>query len=404
VFFFDNYLSPTKVIEEGFLQANNVDIVGLHANTLCFRDTLRMLGLIQGLREQGLWKGRIMVGGPHTSVALETIPAYVDFVVQGEGEQALLDIFSGQALQRVIRSPRFKDIDWLPFEPWDLFTRLDYDFSCDWLQARPVFPLNTSRGCPFRCSFCSVQSIWGSSWTAFSPQRVIAEIEVLVRDYRAAGIYFREDNFTLDPGRTSAICGELLRKELRIEWACETRADSLCDEDLVRRMSAAGCRAVYLGIESGSQRMLDLLNKGLRVAQIERALLLCRKHKIKTYCSLMVGLPDERYRDYVLTRQLMARLKPDYHLFNVFVGIPSSPLYEQLCSRGGFEYKDDIGLVYLPGFDVRSKVFYGRDSKEMVDYTFRRRRMMDRQLAAAAFARRCRNAVSRVLPCCAKGV
>lgn len=85
VFFIDNYLKPSNFIKEGYLQKNDIDFVGISANTICYRDTLRMFNEIQNLRKKGLWNGKIIVGGPHTSVALETIPEFVDYVVQGEG-------------------------------------------------------------------------------------------------------------------------------------------------------------------------------------------------------------------------------------------------------------------------------------------------------------------------------
>ena len=380
IFFIDNYLKPSNFIEEGYLQKKDIDFVGISANTICYRDTLRMLNEIENLRKRGLWRGKIIVGGPHTSVALDTIPEFVDYIVQGEGESAILEIINGKANARVIRKGRIKDLDLLPFQPWDIFSKLPYDYSCPWMDIKPVFTMNTSRGCPFNCAFCSVGSIWGKEYTSFSADRIISEIEYLVKNYGAKGIYFREDNFTLYQPRVFEFCEKLIEKKIDIHWACETRVDTLCNEELVKLMSESGCRAVYLGIESGSQRMLDFMNKNITLEQIEKTIGLCKKYNIRTYCSLITGLPTETFEDYLMTKRLMKKLKPYSIGWNIFVGIPYSPLYRYVLEKNLYEYIDDIGLVYLPGYDIKTRLFYGLDSHDLVDFEFKVRTDYDRQL------------------------
>ncbi len=379
VFFIDNYLKPSNFIEEGYLQKNDINFIGIYANTICYRDTLRMFNEIENLRAKGLWKGEIIVGGPHTSVALDTIPAFVDYIVQGEGERAILEIVNSAANERVIRKNRVRDLDSLPFQPWDIFAKLFYDYSCPWMDIQPVFTMNTSRGCPFGCSFCSVGSIWGKEYTYFSANRIISEIEYLMKDFNAKGVYFREDHFTLNSERTGTFCYELIKKEISIDWACETRVDHMSKE-LIKLMSSAGCRAVYLGVESGSQRVLDSLNKKISIEQIENTISWCKKYNIRTYCSLIVGTPGEKFKDYLLTKQLMDKLKPYSYAFNVFVGIPNSPLYKNVLDNNLYEYIDDIGLVYLPGYNIKSDFFYGKDSKCFVDYDFKQGTDFDKNL------------------------
>ena len=381
VFFIDNYLKPSNFIEEGYLQKNNIDFVGIYANTICYRDTFRMLNEMEIQRKGGLWGGKIIVGGPHTSVALDTIPEFVDYIVQGEGERAILEIITGNTNRRVIRKERIKDLDSLPFQPWDIFSELPYTYSVRQMGVRPVFTMNTSRGCPFNCSFCSVSSIWGKEYTYFSADRIISEIEYLIKNFGAKGIYFAEDNFTLNQKRVEEFCEKLIKKNINIHWDCETRVDNMSrDEDLIKLMSAAGCRSFYLGVESGSQRILDMLNKKITVDQIETVINWCKKYNIRTYCSLIVGTPRETYEDYLLTKRLMDKLKPYVYGFNVFVGIPDSPLYKYVLDNNLYEYIDDIGLVYLPGYDVKAKFFYGMDSKCLVDYEFKQITDFDKRL------------------------
>jgi len=379
VFFIDNYLKPSNFIEKGFLQKNKIKLVGIYANTICYQDTLRMFRKIENLRKKNLWKGKIAVGGPHTSVALNTIPKFVDYVVQGEGEKAIIKIVSGKVKKRIIKEKRVKNLDSLPFQPWDIFSKLPYDYTCPWMDIKPVFTMNTSRGCPFNCAFCSVGSIWGRGYTFFSADRIIAEIKHLIKNYGAKGIYFREDNFTLNLKRVENFCKKLIKKNINIHWACETRVNTLT-EKLVKLMSRAGCRAFYLGVESGSQKLLDRLNKNITVKQIENAISLSKKYNIRSYCSLIVGTPGETFEEYLATKKLMDKLKPYKYTFNVFVGIPHSPLYKHILKNRLYEYKDGVGLLYLPGFDVKVKFFYGIDSKKLVNYTFKQRTEFDKRL------------------------
>lgn len=398
VFFIDNYLTPSNFIEVDFLQMNNIDYIGIYSNTICFSDTLRMFTAINNLRAGGKWNGKIIVGGPHVSVGLETIPEYVDYVVQGEGENALLSIIEGREKDRIVKNKRIEDIDYLPFQPWDIFSRLQYDFSCEWFETKPVFPLNTSRGCPFHCNFCSVGAIWGNKYTFFTPDRIIAEIEFLVNNFGAKGIYFREDNFTFSRSRVEEFCRKLVKKNLRLDWACESRVETLCDERLVREMSKSGCRAVYLGVESGSQRMLDILDKKIKVKQIENAINLCKKYNIRAYCSLIAGVPGETYQDYLMTIDLMQNLKPYKYSFNIFVGLPGSKLYDRVLDSKQYEFKDENGLLYLPGFHIKSKYFYGIDSHELVDYNFQEKTDYDLKLLSRLRCQRLRNYIDKCIP------
>lgn len=396
VFFIDNYLKPCPFIEEGFLQDKAVDFVGVYVNTICFRDALRMFYAMDDLRKKGQWQGKIIAGGPHTSVAPGTIPPFVDFLVQGEGEEALLEILEGRANQRVISKHKISDPDKLPFQPWDIFTSLPYDFTCPWIELEPVFTMNTSRGCPFNCAFCSVGSIWGRQYTYFSADRIIAEIEYLINNYGARGIYFREDNFTLHVRRTTDFCQKLLEKNIKISWACETRVDNLT-EGLIALMAKAGCEAFYLGIESGSQRMLNFLHKSIKVDQVKQVITWSKKYGIKTHCSLIAGIPGETYRDYRATVELMKNIKPFAYAFNVYVGLADSPLYQYIRDNHWHEYEDDIGLLYLPGFDVKTRFFYNQKSEHLVDYRFKKRKrtLYDWLLLVHFYARKLKNFIVR---------
>lgn len=358
VFFIDNYLRPSNFLETDYLWRHDIEVVGIYANTICFRDTRRMLWRLEFLRQTGRWRGKIIVGGPHAAVAPETIPAFVDHVVQGEGERVLLDIVEGRENRRLIRAPRLENLDELPMPAWDYFIHQPYNWTGDWFPGAPVFTLNTSRGCPYGCAFCSVGSIWGRKYTCFSAERIVADIEYLVQTYGAQGIYFREDNFTVHRERTEAFCRLLLNKGLKITWACETRVDAL-DRELLALMQRAGLAGLYFGVESGSPAVLERLNKGITVEQIRAAFGWCRELGLRTAASVIVGTPGEEPRDLELTQALLQEIQPTVTWYNVFVGIPTSRLYRQVLDSREYEFIDDRGLVYLPGHNERVRRFYG---------------------------------------------
>jgi len=358
VFFIDNYLQPNNFLETDYLQRNKIDYVGIYANTICYRDTLRMFYKLDYLRRTGRWRGKIMVGGPHTTVALHTIPDFVDYIIQGEGERAILDIVEDKVKDRVVRYPTIKNLDELPMPAWDYFIRQPYKWGVEWFRETPVFTLNTSRGCPFKCTFCSVMSIWGKQYTYFSAERIVSDIEYLIKNYGAKGFYFREDNFTLNKKRLTTFCNLLIEKKINIPWACETRVNTI-DREIVELMHSAGARAFYFGVESGSQKILDFFKKDITIEQTRDAFRLCHEFGIKTAASVIVGVPPETEDDIVQTIRLVEEIKPTVTWYNVFVGIPDSELYKYVKKNKLYEFADDRGLLYLKGHNERVRRFYG---------------------------------------------
>ncbi|MCH7555844.1 MAG: glycosyltransferase [Planctomycetes bacterium] len=377
VFFIDNYLQPNDFLDTDYLWKNEIDYVGIYANTICLRDTLRMMHKLEHLRQTNKWNGKIIVGGPHTTVAVNTIPDFVDYVVQGEGEQAILDIVEGKVTQRLVSYPRIENLDALPMPAWDYFVKLPYNWNVRFFEDQPVFTMNTSRGCPFRCQFCSVGSIWGKKYTYFSAERIVSDIEYLIKNYGTKGIYFREDNFTLNKERLKKFCNLMIEKRIKISWVCESRVSNLT-RDIVELMSRAGLRGFYFGVESGSQRMLDLTQKDITVEQIRYVFKWCHEFDVKTAASVIVGVPDETELDILQTNQLLKEIKPTVTWFNVFVGIPDSKLYRLTLDKKLYEYIDDRGLVYLQGHNDRVQHYYNGGFNAFIPYQEKNKDMTNR--------------------------
>lgn len=361
VFFSDEYLRKTTLLETDFLNIQRIDCVGIYANTVCYPETRKMLAQLQEKREKKQWSGKIIVGGPHTSVGLATIPEYVDHIVIGEGEITLPKILAGQIHERVVVGEKVADLDALPLPAWDKFIFLPYEWTISWHPGMPVYPFNTSRGCPFSCTFCSVKAVWGREYRVISAERIVADIQHMVKHYGAQGIYFREDNFTCDTKRVVEFCELILKKNLAIDWFCETRVSSILDVETLKLMAKAGCKAFYIGVESGSPRILHMLNKGISIENIEKAFAITKQVDIKTYASFIVGIPGETADDLRMTDALIKQIQPDFICKNVYVGLPGSEMYEYIKERKLYEHKDDSGILYPLGYKKRARKYYNRD-------------------------------------------
>ena len=366
VFFEDLYLAPMPIFENsGYLAENRIEFVGIYSSTITYPETIKILHQLDALRCKGKWYGKIAVGGPHTSFGAEELPDFVDHIVIGEGEITLLDIVESRVPERIVKGVAVENLDTLPPLPWGNFIYRGYDWTA-WEMPTPVYTFNTSRGCPFACSFCSVKGIWGRTYRCMSAERVLDDVGTMVQYYGMRSAYFREDHFTLNKNRVVKFCEGLLSKRLNIKWSCETRADSILDEKLVGLMARSGCRCLYIGVESGSQRMLDIFKKGETVEQLETAILLARKHGIKVYASMVHGAPGETEEDQALTMRFLKRVDPHYVGNNIYVGLPGSEMYDEIVRQDLLQYECLVTKIrYLKGHNERVVHYYGGDPTKM---------------------------------------
>lgn len=330
----DNYLlnwSDKKVLE----LAEKYDVIGITGLTAT---SLVAIELAKKLRHKFL-----ITGGPHATLFPEQMLNYFDCVVKGEGEQVIVDIVRNRT-KGIVKGIRTEVLDTLPYPARSKLPMLRYPTKNEFLKKNRVFSINTSRGCPYGCTFCSVKTIWGRTYRSFSPIHVAVEIRSLIETYQANGIYFREDNFTYDRNRVIGICN--LIKQWDLEWVCESRVEHL-DEELVKIMSEAGCRGMWFGTESGSNRVLKMLHKGTDIERAIKTFKLCKKFGIRTGASFMLGLPGETKKEMYETLKFANRLDSHWTWFNYYLGIPGSDLYDTIIKDNLYERLDERGYAWV---------------------------------------------------------
>lgn len=275
-----------------------------------------------------------------------------------------LDQIDGIAFLRdgtIIRTPRrkvFEDLDVLPPPAWDL---LDVEaYRSRWIARHGRFSVSlvTTRGCPFHCNWCA-KPIYGQVYHSHSPNRIVDDMLSLRSDLRPDHLWFADDIFGLRPGWIAEFADEVARRDARIPFKCLSRADLLVRDDTVRLLKRAGCETVWMGAESGSQRILDAMEKGTTIAQIEQATALLRTHGIRVGFFLQFGYTGETPEEIGQTLDLVRRCLPDEIGISVSYPLPGTKFHAQLQSQLGAKQNwvvsEDLDPI-VPG--SRSPSFY----------------------------------------------
>jgi radical SAM superfamily enzyme YgiQ (UPF0313 family) len=229
----------------------------------------------------------------------------------------------------------------------------------------PIYSLNTSRGCPYKCAFCSSNVLFGRRYRYRSGENVADEIEMLVNKYKCKGVYFCEDLFTGNNKRVFDICSEIHRRGLSVKWVCESRVN--VGREMLEAMKQAGCELVWFGVESGSERVLKMIDKEITIEQIKNAFSICKDIGLKAGASFVMGFPGETIEDMYKTVELAQSLKPSFAWFNIFTAYPTSRLYQKVINES--LYEKDIGHgIYI----VRTDEFDRSRVEEMQRYAERK--------------------------------
>jgi len=242
-----------------------------------------------------------------------------------------------------------KDLDSLPLPAWDLVDIISYKNI--WLENHGFFSLNiaTTRGCPFKCNWCA-KPIYGNRYNTRSPENVIEEITQLINNYSVDYFWVCDDIFGLKPGWVKHFRNLVKEKKLKFKYKIQSRVDLLLHENTVDELSESGADTVWLGAESGSQKILDAMDKGTTVQQIHSATKLLKSKGIKTAFFLQFGYPGEQKDDIRKTIAMVLELLPDDIGISVSYPLPGTVFYEnvanELKTKSNWTDSDDLAVMF----------------------------------------------------------
>ncbi len=295
----------------------------------------------------------VVWGGVHPSFLIAESLEYtgVDYVIAGEGETALSQLIRSlqtgsvptdipgvySAETRVAPCPvhLIRDLDTLDFPDRDNL------YFPERFSPVAMGSIMHSRGCPWRCGFCSSRQFWMEKVRFRSAENVLSEIQRINRDFGVRVFTFWDDAFTADRSKTEQLCEAIIRFKPPIAWRTATRID-LLDDAMLRLMKRAGCIQLELGIETGSPRMLELIRKDIDPDAAARAIDRVSKHGIACGVFLMAGFPDETREDLKQTLQFMKRIQPAEIVLNIFDPMPGSEQYDRAIELGLLPQKPDF--------------------------------------------------------------
>jgi radical SAM superfamily enzyme YgiQ (UPF0313 family) len=298
--------------------------------------------------------------------------AGADYVILGEGEMTLIELVdtlnagnrqlqqvpgivfrAGQSTIKTAPRPVMRNLDSLPLPAWDLIDIKPYREA--WFKSSGYLSLNigTTRGCPFKCNWCA-KPIYGNRYNSRSPQHVVDELIYLRKHFQVEHIWFCDDIFGLKPGWVQEFASLVKQADLKIRFKIQSRADLLVQENYVAALAAAGCENVWMGAESGSQRVLDAMDKGITVAQIAEATALLKKHHIKPSFFIQFGYLGETEKDIRSTIRMINTLLPDSIGISVSYPLPGTGFYEKvkqdLAAKSNWTDSDELQLMFRNTF------------------------------------------------------
>jgi anaerobic magnesium-protoporphyrin IX monomethyl ester cyclase len=358
------------------------DVVGISSTAMYIYYTLSIAKFAKENNPNSV----IVLGGPHPTVRAKEILEknhYVDVIVRGEGELTFVELLKRtnrlewknvkgitfRSNDKIIENEDreiIEDIDSIPFPAYHLLPMNKYrikflDNNVLGIIGQRYIGINTSRGCPNDCIFCSSRRLWGRKWRARRPEKVLEEICFLKDKYKIDVVDFVDDAFSIDKKRTEKICNLIKDERLDLSLVCTTRVDNF-DKKLSFNLKKAGCNIVFFGFESGVQKTLDYLCKGFTLEDIVSAVKNAKQAKLKIGGSFIIGTPVETKYMIYQTINFAKKLKLNTASFCIFTPFPGTKIYDMAEKNNLFltddwsKYNASNPILKLDGFTAEELI------------------------------------------------
>lgn len=319
-----------KIIDESVKKTNAKKILKFNPDIVCFSITTPSFNRAQKLAKEIKCADsniKVIFGGVHATFKPSESLKYADVVIRGEGEETLKEILEHKPLKqikgisfknggKIIHNKSralIKNIDAL-FPAYEFFNLKNYK----------IMSIVTSRGCIYNCSYCSATRLWRKTIRFRSPENVVKEMKFL-EENGVRCLKIQDATFNLNEKRAVKIC-KLIRKEnIDIRWSCEIRADFLTQK-LIKEMKKSGCVLLCIGVDSGSQEVLDANNRNMKIKDIIKCFELARKYEIKTKAYVTFGLKMETRKSVEKTIKLLEKIKPTQVMLSLATAYPGTDL------------------------------------------------------------------------------
>ncbi|MCW4030099.1 MAG: cobalamin-dependent protein [Candidatus Bathyarchaeota archaeon] len=328
------------------------EVVGVTATTLLYKSAMQLIDIAKELHPNAT----TMLGGSHGTFwdenALNEYPS-LDIVVRREGEATFVELLEklqhnepltnvlgityrqkDGAIRRTEDRPLIQDLDALPFPAHHLMPMENLK-----RMGKILIPLMSSRGCVFWCDFCSTVRMFGRGYRWRSAKNVVDEMQLVHDKYGVDQVTFYDDAFSVDRNRVLKICEELHTRKLNMMWDCGTRVD-MVDRELLKTMKDAGCIAVWMGVESGSEAILGAMHKKIKLDQTLDSFKTAQQVGLMTIANVVLGFPGETEETAKATINFVKKVNPDDVGFYVATPYPGTPMYEQVIKNGWLRVTD----------------------------------------------------------------
>lgn len=319
----NNFINIIKQFKPNF--------IGFTVTTPTFPNAIELISKAREISD-----AKIVIGGIHATIRPEECMRYVDYVVVGEGEIAFKEIVENKIEEKIVKKDLIKNLDYLPFPLRKFSDKYTYPDAL----YKETYPIITSRGCTGQCTYCCTKQLYGYLFRMRSAKNIVDEIGYLIKNYNAKEIHIWDDNFILIHKNVFEIRDEILKRGIKIKISITggVRVDSF-DEKIAKALKDMGVYSIAFGVESGNQKVLDSVKKGITLEQVRKAVKIAKK-MFEVWCFFMIGLPSETEESIRDTINFAKELEPDIVKFHIAVPYPESGMYKELDQKGFILSKD----------------------------------------------------------------
>ncbi len=317
----------------------DVDILCLSCLTPSIERGREIARDYKALRTENGQSSRTIIGGIHASMVPDDVVNDFDQVFIGEAETKIVDVLTGKISDKIIRGERIENLDIVPAP--------DYTLLKNWERVN-IWPVMTSRGCPYDCNFCSVTEMFGRGYRMKSVGKVMEE----ALQYKNHWVFFVDDNFVVHKKRTHELLERV--KEAKIKrWSCQIRVEVSRDPELVRHMSETGCQTVYIGFESINPESLKEMQKGQTVDDVKNSIRVFKNYGINVHGMFILGSDSDTKETARLTSKFCRDSGLASVQYMIMTPLPGTELYRRLESEGRllhkrWDYYDAMHVVFQP--------------------------------------------------------